>query len=428
MKKSETLERTRNAKVKFLEKYFEYHKDKELIIRQLSDEMESHSTCDSFKKHVIALHGVTPCGKNTVLFWMERGYSADESDELVKPYKVKRDASRSPMNIDYWKNKGYTEEESMYMIKSQRKTNVEYWLSRGFDVVAANAAMSEFQKQQACSYAALRKARPDKYRLSNSLTVDYWIDKGYDTDAAKQMLAERQSTFSKQKCIDELGIVSGLEKFKERQDRWQKTLSKTYNGVTGKSVPMTKKITSYDKKRLIDSISFKNRHEIYDIITSCEDIESVISRYVDIIRTDDEITFMKAMRPIVNNTFFKIYYGVTREYIYSLIIPKLTFVKTRYGNIRWFNGHICRSDVEYQIAKFLVDSNIRYEYERYYNKDIFKLRCDFYLSDYEYYIEYNGMRNKNYDKKKTLLSNNSINNVHYSDNLTDIKEFIQNLT
>lgn len=240
MKKSETLERTRNAKVKFLEKYFEYHKDKELIIRQLSDEMESHSTCDSFKKHVIALHGVTPCGKNTVLFWMERGYSADESDELVKPYKVKRDASRSPMNIDYWKNKGYTEEESMYMIKSQRKTNVEYWLSRGFDVVAANAAMSEFQKQQACSYAALRKARPDKYRLSNSLTVDYWIDKGYDTDAAKQMLAERQSTFSKQK--------------------------------------------------------------------------------------------------------------------------------------------------------------------------------------------YNGMRNKNYDKKKTLLSNNSINNVHYSDNLTDIKEFIQNLT
>lgn len=52
--------------------------------------------------------------------------------------------------------------------------------------------------------------------------IDYWIKKGYNEEDAKKKLSERQTTFSKEKCIKKYGEEKGLEIWKERQDKWLK--------------------------------------------------------------------------------------------------------------------------------------------------------------------------------------------------------------
>lgn len=429
MKKSETLERTHNAKVKYVSTYFKHFKDGDAIIETLMGIMRSFDTCVQFKAYIQGNYPVTPCGKNTTLYWLERGYDMDSAAENTKPYKVIRDASKSPMNKQYWLNKGYTDADAVYKIKSQRKLNAEYWLSRGYTQSDAVAAVTAFQVEQSRSSSFKRRNNPDKYILSNSLTPEYWVNKGYSLEESKSIISERQSTFSKDKCILRHGKESGIIKWQERQDKWQDTLKNKslYDGHSGKSVSVRYKIDNYDLHRLANSISFRNKHEIYDVITSCDTIEEVLNRYVDIIKTEDDITFYKAMRPIMNSTFFKLYYGTTREHILSIIIPKLSFIRTIYGNIRWYNNHICRSDCEYRIAKILVRNGIDYVYEKPYGIPGKRIRCDFYLPKFDVYIEYNGMSEKNYDKKKTILRENDIINVYHSVEVKDIQEFILKL-
>jgi len=58
-----------------------------------------------------------------------------------------------------------------------------------------------------------------------STTLKYWLDLGFSEEQAKEKLSERQTTFSKEICIEKYGEVEGLEKWKARQEKWQKTLN-----------------------------------------------------------------------------------------------------------------------------------------------------------------------------------------------------------
>ena len=57
------------------------------------------------------------------------------------------------------------------------------------------------------------------------LTVKYWLNKGYTEEEAKDIISKNQSTFSKEKCIEKYGEEKGLQVWKERQEKWQKTLN-----------------------------------------------------------------------------------------------------------------------------------------------------------------------------------------------------------
>lgn len=58
-----------------------------------------------------------------------------------------------------------------------------------------------------------------------STTLKYWTDQGFSPEEAEQKLSERQTTFSKQICIKKYGAELGLEKWKDRQEKWQNTLN-----------------------------------------------------------------------------------------------------------------------------------------------------------------------------------------------------------
>jgi very-short-patch-repair endonuclease len=65
-----------------------------------------------------------------------------------------------------------------------------------------------------------------KDRIFNT-TVEYYIQKGYSVEEAKILLKDRQTTFSLEKCIKKYGEKEGLEKWKDRQEKWLTNYKKT---------------------------------------------------------------------------------------------------------------------------------------------------------------------------------------------------------
>lgn len=157
--------------------------------------------------------------------------------------------------------------------------------------------------------------------------------------------------------------------------------------------------------------------------------DKYLESFYEMYPNSDEITVFKILKPLINLEIYQKYYDKTKEELYSYIIPKISYIKTKYGNLRWYNNHLCRSDGEYSIAKFLVNNDVNYIYEKFYNKNINKMKSDFYLIDYDLHIEYCGMVTKNnkYTIKKTFLINNNITNVFFSSKIEEIKTKILNL-
>ena len=68
------------------------------------------------------------------------------------------------------------------------------------------------------------------------------------------------------------------------------------------------------------------------------------------------------------------------------------------------NVTLCLSKAELVITNFFIDNNISFEKEKYYsdifNEDYGYKRCDWYLDEYDIIVEYFGLPNKDYYKKK----------------------------
>jgi|WetSurMetagenome_2_1015567.scaffolds.fasta_scaffold1664862_1 hypothetical protein len=50
------------------------------------------------------------------------------------------------MTLAFWERKGLSKDEAIFKIKSQRKTNKEYWLSRGFSDDESKKIYQNFKK------------------------------------------------------------------------------------------------------------------------------------------------------------------------------------------------------------------------------------------------------------------------------------------
>ena len=55
---------------------------------------------------------------------------------------------------------------------------------------------------------------------------NYWINKGFSEAEAIQKVHERQQTFTKEKLIEKLGEEAGIQRWKDRQEKWQKNYTK----------------------------------------------------------------------------------------------------------------------------------------------------------------------------------------------------------
>lgn len=75
----------------------------------------------------------------------------------------------------------------------------------------------------------LRKNNYKEWAKKMPNTKYYWLEQGYSEKEAIKKVTERQTTFSKEICIEKYGEKEGLKIWQDRQDKWQHTLNKKPN-------------------------------------------------------------------------------------------------------------------------------------------------------------------------------------------------------
>ena len=97
---------------------------------------------------------------------------------------------------------------------------IEYWEKHYPDL--SHEQLVEMMNEKKKSVTQASKAAPQPTQIR------YWTEKGYSEEEAKLKVHERQQTFSLEKCIKKYGEEKGLEIFKQRQEKWKKSLRKHF--------------------------------------------------------------------------------------------------------------------------------------------------------------------------------------------------------
>lgn len=104
--------------------------------------------------------------------------------------------------------------------------SIRFWIQRGYTITESEDEVRRLQKNNASKMTKQAKIRPDKWRRSRNTCIEYWLDKtGGNNKQAEELLSQRQSTFSKAKCIEKFGEEEGLQRWNLRQEKWIKSLS-----------------------------------------------------------------------------------------------------------------------------------------------------------------------------------------------------------
>lgn len=91
--------------------------------------------------------------------------------------------------------------------------------------------MTDSEKRKMIRQRVFCKDREDFDELKKkcNCTLEYYMNKGMSEEEAKVALKKRQSTFSLKKCIEKYGEEEGIRRFKERQEKWLKSLDTPEN-------------------------------------------------------------------------------------------------------------------------------------------------------------------------------------------------------
>lgn len=140
------------------------------------------------------------------------------------------------------------------------------------------------EKQQKIDTLLKELAEKKKENNNNPLTLDYYIKRGFTEDEAKQKIKERQTTFSKEKCIEKYGEEEGLRIFSERQKKWQKTLN-------SKSLEEIERI---NKAKMFNGKGYSNLSQ------------ELFNKINDIIKNDFKHIFYATNNPEKNNNEYMV--------------------------------------------------------------------------------------------------------------------------
>ena len=105
--------------------------------------------------------------------------------------------------------------------------------------------------------------------IINTSQIQYYLNKGYELEESIEKRSERQRTFTLEKCIIKYGEEDGRKIFKNRQDKWQKSLKDNGNlksGFSKVSQELFREILSYiSDDEVYKNIYFSTKNSEYYI-------------------------------------------------------------------------------------------------------------------------------------------------------------------
>lgn len=286
----------------------------------------------------------------------------------------------------------------------------QYWMEQGLPEVDAKQRVSEIQRER-CVKGRRKKFEEDPlyFRKNTHRCVEYWLERGFDEETAKKKVSELQHTFSLERCVEKYG-EHGIEKWKERQEKWQSTLnSKT--DEEKENIKSKKRVFI----RLIDLGKIDQLKEYLD------------SRKIPVIFNIDE--FSVYIKSFVSKECHRRFWSIDtlirylpgyafyicglnekqqkQEFIKSLNVLESVDVfrcrRGRYGQLLYqkydtITGKLLRSSGEIYFAELLQQYGIKdYEVDGIYPHS--NLRFDFYLRTYQKYVEICGSDDFEYVQK-----------------------------
>jgi hypothetical protein len=158
-------------------------------------------------------------GSDKKLYWEKRGWSKEEIEtkRIIKkmpssPMKIDNWLNK----INEKTGELYTKEEANYKIKSFRKLNSEYWLERGFSEEDSLNKVKEYQKENSDKFVKKILENPENYTDRTETQLNYWIKKGYDLDNSREKLKQRQDTTSIEFHHKRYGEEDGSVRYNKR--------------------------------------------------------------------------------------------------------------------------------------------------------------------------------------------------------------------
>ena len=160
-----------------------------------------------------------PCAPITSL--KDKSKTSIKSGQHMKTEKYKQ--IFSIMNMGE-KNPMHSSKRTELQRKQNSPYSEEYYKLRYPD-------MSEIDIKENISKFAKKSI---KNRVSTN-QKQYWIERGYTDEESIKKVSERQTTFSKEICIEKYGEEEGIKRWADRQDLWSSTLNGNGNLKIGYS-------------------------------------------------------------------------------------------------------------------------------------------------------------------------------------------------
>lgn len=112
----------------------------------------------------------------SILYWIKRGFSEEESKNIVKDNGRKR----SPRCSEYWVQKGFSEEEASEKVSVYQRRDKAFFVQK-------------YGEERGCSiYADFRESK----KQSSKRCTEYWMNRGLSYDAAIASVKDYQSQIS----------------------------------------------------------------------------------------------------------------------------------------------------------------------------------------------------------------------------------------
>lgn len=149
--------------------------------------------------------------------------------------------------------------------KERNQLCEEYWIKRGFTDEESSKKIEEIRKNIVQKSSKTIKNNPEKYASKYPTKIEYYLSRGYSEEEGRKIIKEIQNRFSLSKCIEKYGI-EGQKIWKDRQEKWQNSLSKNGNikgGYSKISQILFTEILKYYKVNELDNIFFWTKNKEY---------------------------------------------------------------------------------------------------------------------------------------------------------------------